>query len=79
MATKWKDIRVTHSPEVEAKIARQVREAPEVMRLYKLYEAEWQAAHPNSEPTGGEIDEFEKLATANMVGSTAARALESYT
>jgi len=72
MATKWRDIRRTHSPEVEARIARQVREAPEVMRLYKLYEAEWQAEHPNSEPTGVEMDEFEKLATANMDGNTAA-------
>ena len=72
MATKWRDIRMPHSPEVEAKIARQVREAPEVMRLYKLYEAEWQAEHPNSEPTGVEMDEFEKLATANMDGNTAA-------
>ena len=52
--------------------ARQVREAPEVMRLYKLYEAEWQATHPDSELTEVEIEQFEKLATANIDGSSAA-------
>jgi transcriptional regulator with XRE-family HTH domain len=39
MATKWKDIRRTHSPEVEAGIRRSVEEAAIVMRLYQLREA----------------------------------------
>jgi len=39
MATKWKDIRGTHSPEVEAEIARRVKEAAGVMTLYQLREA----------------------------------------
>jgi transcriptional regulator with XRE-family HTH domain len=39
MATKWRDIRKTHSPEVEAEIARRVREAAGVMTLYQLREA----------------------------------------
>jgi hypothetical protein len=71
MATKRKDIRKTHSPEVEAWIADQVREAPEVMRLYALFEAEWRAAHPESEPTDVEIDQFEKLAVPSIGGSSA--------
>jgi len=39
MATKWRDIRRTHSPEVEAEIARRVKEAAGVMTLYQLREA----------------------------------------
>jgi DNA-binding XRE family transcriptional regulator len=39
MAKNWKDIRRTHSPEVEAEIARRVREAAGVMTLYQLREA----------------------------------------
>jgi transcriptional regulator with XRE-family HTH domain len=39
MATKWKDIRRTHSPEVEAEIRRQVKQAAAVMTLYQLREA----------------------------------------
>ncbi|HXR40174.1 MAG TPA: XRE family transcriptional regulator [Terracidiphilus sp.] len=39
MATKWRDIRRTHSPEVEAEIARRVQEAAGVMTLYQLREA----------------------------------------
>jgi transcriptional regulator with XRE-family HTH domain len=39
MATKWSDIRRTHSPEVEAEIAREVQEAAAVMTLYQLREA----------------------------------------
>ena len=39
MATKWRDIRKMHSPEVEAEIARRVREAAGVMTLYQLREA----------------------------------------
>jgi transcriptional regulator with XRE-family HTH domain len=39
MATKWRDIRKTHSPEVEAEIARRVKEAAGVMTLYQLREA----------------------------------------
>lgn len=39
MATKWRDIRKTHSPEQEAEIARRVREAAGVMTLYQLREA----------------------------------------
>lgn len=39
MATKWKDIRRKHSPEVEAEIARQVRAAAGVMTLHQLREA----------------------------------------
>jgi transcriptional regulator with XRE-family HTH domain len=39
MAKNWKDIRKTHSPEIEAEIARRVREAAGVMTLYQLREA----------------------------------------
>ena len=39
MATKWSDIRKTHSPEVEAEIAQRVKEAAGVMTLYQLREA----------------------------------------
>jgi len=39
MATKWRDIRRTHSPEVEERIRRSVEEAAIVMRLYQLREA----------------------------------------
>jgi transcriptional regulator with XRE-family HTH domain len=39
MATKRKDIRRTFSPEVEAEIARRVKEAGGVMALYKVREA----------------------------------------
>ena len=39
MATKWRDIRRTHSPEVEERIRRSVEEAVIVMRLYQLREA----------------------------------------
>lgn len=39
MATKWKDIRKTHSPEGEAEIARRVQEAAGVMTLYQVREA----------------------------------------
>jgi transcriptional regulator with XRE-family HTH domain len=39
MATKWRDIRKTHSPEVEAEIAQRVKEAAGVMTLYQLREA----------------------------------------
>lgn len=39
MATKWRDIRRTHSPEVEAGIRRSVEEAALVMKLYQLREA----------------------------------------
>jgi transcriptional regulator with XRE-family HTH domain len=39
MATKWINIRKRHSPEVEAEIARRVREAAGVMTLYQLREA----------------------------------------
>ena len=39
MATKWRDIRKTFSPEQEAEIARRVREAAGVMTLYQLREA----------------------------------------
>jgi len=39
MATKWREIRGTFSPEVEAEIARRVREAAGVMSLYQLREA----------------------------------------
>jgi len=38
MATKWKDIRGTHSPEVEGRIRQSVEEAAIVMRLYQLRE-----------------------------------------
>jgi DNA-binding XRE family transcriptional regulator len=38
MATKWRDIRGTHSPEIEAGIRRSVEEAAIVMRLYQLRE-----------------------------------------
>ena len=39
MAKKWKDIRGTFSPEVEAWIAHEVKDAARVMRLYRLREA----------------------------------------
>jgi DNA-binding XRE family transcriptional regulator len=39
MATKWGDVRGTHSPEVEERIRRSVEEAAIVMRLYQLREA----------------------------------------
>jgi transcriptional regulator with XRE-family HTH domain len=39
MAHKWSDVRGTFSPEVEAEIARRVREAAGVMTLYQLREA----------------------------------------
>jgi transcriptional regulator with XRE-family HTH domain len=39
MATKWRDIRKTHSPEVEEMIRRQVKDAAGVMTLYQLREA----------------------------------------
>jgi len=39
MAHKWKDIRGTFSQEVEAEIARRVKEAAGVMTLYQLREA----------------------------------------
>lgn len=39
MAHKWKDIRGTFSPEVEAEIAQRVKEAAAVMTLYQLREA----------------------------------------
>ena len=39
MATKWRDIRKTHSPEVEAMIKQQVKDAAGVMTLYQLREA----------------------------------------
>jgi transcriptional regulator with XRE-family HTH domain len=39
MAHKWRDIRGAHSPEVEAEIARRVKEAACVMTLYQLREA----------------------------------------
>jgi len=39
MATKWKDIRRTHSPEVEARIRQEVIDAAAVMSLYQLREA----------------------------------------
>jgi len=39
MAQKWRDIRGTFPPEIEAEIARRVREAPGVMTLYQLREA----------------------------------------
>lgn len=39
MATKWRDIRRTFSPEVEAQIAHEVKDAARVMTLYQLREA----------------------------------------
>ena len=39
MATKWRDVRRKHSPEIEAEIARRVKEAAGVMTLYRLREA----------------------------------------
>jgi transcriptional regulator with XRE-family HTH domain len=39
MATKWRDIRRTHSPEVEERIRQSVEEAAIVMKLYQLREA----------------------------------------
>jgi transcriptional regulator with XRE-family HTH domain len=39
MATKWRDIRGTFSPEEEAEIERQVENAAAVMTLYQLREA----------------------------------------
>jgi transcriptional regulator with XRE-family HTH domain len=39
MATKWRDIRGTFSPEVEADIKQRVNDAAGVMTLYQLREA----------------------------------------
>ena len=39
MATKWRDIRGTFSPEEEAEIEREVENAAAVMTLYQLREA----------------------------------------
>jgi transcriptional regulator with XRE-family HTH domain len=39
MATNWRDIRGTYSPEVEARIRKEVEEAGGVMSLYRLREA----------------------------------------
>jgi DNA-binding XRE family transcriptional regulator len=39
MATKWRDIRGTFPPEVEARIAHEVKDAARVMTLYQLREA----------------------------------------
>ena len=39
MAQNWRDVRGTFPPEVEAEIARRVREARDVMTLYQLREA----------------------------------------
>jgi transcriptional regulator with XRE-family HTH domain len=39
MATKWRDIRRTHPPEVEERIRKRVEEAAGVMTLYQLREA----------------------------------------
>jgi transcriptional regulator with XRE-family HTH domain len=39
MATKWRDIRGSFSPEVEAEIERRIKEATGVMTLYQLREA----------------------------------------
>jgi len=39
MAHKWRDIRGTFSPEVEAEIAQRVKDAALVMTLYQLREA----------------------------------------
>ena len=39
MATKWRDIRRKHSPEIEEEIARSGKEAAGVMTLYQLREA----------------------------------------
>ena len=39
MATKWRNVRRKHSPEVEAEIARGVKAAAGVMTLYQLREA----------------------------------------
>lgn len=39
MARKWREIRGTFSPEVEAEIARRVKEAAGVMTLYQLRQA----------------------------------------
>lgn len=39
MFHKWRDVRRTHSPEVEAEIARRVKEAIAVMTLYQVREA----------------------------------------
>jgi transcriptional regulator with XRE-family HTH domain len=39
MAIKWRDIRGSFSPEVEAEIERRIKEATGVMTLYQLREA----------------------------------------
>jgi transcriptional regulator with XRE-family HTH domain len=39
MARKWREIRGTFSPEVEARIAQEVKDAAAVMTLYRLREA----------------------------------------
>jgi transcriptional regulator with XRE-family HTH domain len=39
MARKWREIRGTFSPEVEARIAQEVKDAARVMTLYRLREA----------------------------------------
>jgi transcriptional regulator with XRE-family HTH domain len=39
MATKWRDIRGTFSPEVEAEIEQRIKDATAVMTLYQLREA----------------------------------------
>jgi len=39
MAHKWRDIRGTFSPEVEARIRREVEDAARIMKLYQLREA----------------------------------------
>jgi transcriptional regulator with XRE-family HTH domain len=39
MATKWRDIRKTFSPEIEERIRKRVEEAAAVMTLYQLREA----------------------------------------
>jgi|HubBroStandDraft_1064217.scaffolds.fasta_scaffold287105_2 transcriptional regulator with XRE-family HTH domain len=39
MARKWREIRGTFSPEVEAQIAHEVKDAARVMTLYQLREA----------------------------------------
>jgi len=39
MARKWREIRGTFSPEVEARIAHEVKDAARVMTLYQLREA----------------------------------------
>jgi transcriptional regulator with XRE-family HTH domain len=39
MATKWRDIRKTLSPEAEERIRQSIAEAPGIMTLYQLREA----------------------------------------